>query len=154
MIFSVKNIIISRHVTFDESSFPFRKICETRTSSYDFLESGIYPILSQIFQNPTISGQNQPRSPATPQQTCQPETIPIQSSSEPRQPGPTNPLHPPPRPTSHHMTTGSKGRIVKPNPKYGLSTHNVVYTAQVAKSPIPRSHIDALNDKKLEECHE
>lgn len=45
---SSKNVIISRHVTFDESSFPFSQLTNFTNSRYNFLDAEPSPLISHI----------------------------------------------------------------------------------------------------------
>ncbi|XP_021747926.1 uncharacterized protein LOC110713790 [Chenopodium quinoa] len=49
---SSRKIIISRHVVFDETQFPFAKIHTPKPTDYDFLDDGISPTVLQQFYNP------------------------------------------------------------------------------------------------------
>lgn len=48
---STNKIIISHHVTFDESSFPFAKIHTPSTSTYEYFDDGMSPYLKYYLQN-------------------------------------------------------------------------------------------------------
>lgn len=54
---STKKIIISRHVTFDESTFPYKDSKSTTSSPYKFLEhqTDPSPIFKNILQNTTVN---------------------------------------------------------------------------------------------------
>ena len=42
---SSQKIIISRHVHFDETQFPFAKLCSPKSTNYDFLDDSLSPWL-------------------------------------------------------------------------------------------------------------
>lgn len=47
---STHKIILSRHVVFDETTFPFASNTATQHNQYDFLNDGLHPIhLKQMF---------------------------------------------------------------------------------------------------------
>lgn len=46
---SSRKIIISRHVIFDESQFPFTKLYTPSSHTYDFLSEGLHPLLHHHF---------------------------------------------------------------------------------------------------------
>ncbi|GJU59958.1 ribonuclease H-like domain-containing protein [Tanacetum coccineum] len=118
---NTNKIIISRHVTFDETVFPFGSMTPTKPPSYKFLDDNLdtSPIALRLLTTPTSPQQTPPQT--TPQTTPQtnPQTTP--QSTPPTPPPPTLPQPPPPPPTSQYpMVTRSKVGIVKANPKYNL----------------------------------
>lgn len=114
-------VIISRHVTFDETSFPcFNK---NTNPSYNFLDDPLlYPFNPNFSTTPPTTTQHTPTTqippsphpmtpthPPLPNQST-PNSTPLQPTHSPPQP----PSPPPPQPTSlHPMTTRSKLGIVK-----------------------------------------
>lgn len=143
---STGKVILSRHVTFDESSFPFTKLSST-PPTYPFQNDEPTPLLFE----PTATDQPNPTptTPTTPttQQTIPPVTpYPITYSRRPRQPplppAPVLPPHPPaPATTSRHpMQTRLKTGSTTPKTYYNLTTT----TSSI--SPIPKSHNQALSD--------
>ncbi|KAJ9563189.1 hypothetical protein OSB04_008349 [Centaurea solstitialis] len=126
---SSRCVIISRHVIFDESIFPFGSVTPTDPPSYSFLDdpSDTSPIMCDILQSntPTTSPSHTetPTSPNNP--------------VEPSDPSTSLPTPPTPQPT-HHMTTRAKSGIVKPIQRLNLHTTSI--------SPLPRSHLQALQD--------
>uniref|UniRef100_A0A251VD12 Putative ribonuclease H-like domain-containing protein n=1 Tax=Helianthus annuus TaxID=4232 RepID=A0A251VD12_HELAN len=157
--------IISRHVTFNESSFPFST--SQPTSDYSLLESD----LSTIFTHPHNFPTSDPHPPTSPQHTSAhsptptsptPTTgpsssnhytgpslppSPSQHSNHNSHPSSSDQNHPlnqtvQPQPTSSHpMTTRLKAGITKP--KIHLNLHA---TTSPTVSPLPKSHIDAQSD--------
>ena len=85
---SSKKIIISRHVTFDESSFPFSSIHSPLSTDYDFLRPPTTP------------------SPAPPSRATLTPLLPSSPSpsptDEPTPPFPPTPSFPPPAQPTHH----------------------------------------------------
>ncbi|KAJ9559993.1 LOW QUALITY PROTEIN: hypothetical protein OSB04_005153 [Centaurea solstitialis] len=139
---STRRIIISRHVVFDESIFPFGSVTPTNPPSYSFLDdcSDTSPIMRDILHShhlpptPTVSS-------TTPLSSTALSPSPNQSSAD--IPGPHLPpslpsvSSPTPHPT-HPMTTRSKSGIVKPTQRLNLHTTSI--------TPLPRSHLQALQD--------
>lgn len=109
---------MSRHVQFDESSFPYQNKV-TQQSDYDFLssESEQSPLFRQILLNsPAPTPVDQP--------TVQQPTQPAQSAPEaPR----------------HRMATRSQTGSLKPKQFISLLAQNTC-------SPLPKSHLKALED--------
>ncbi|KAJ9546350.1 hypothetical protein OSB04_018893 [Centaurea solstitialis] len=132
---STKRIIISRHVTFDESIFPFGSVTPDDPPSYSFLDdtSEPSPIMRDILQPSSSNSPVEPSeiSPGSPNPASQTEPSP--SPTEPHQPPP-----PPPSITSHPMTTRAKSGIHKPTQRLNLHTASL--------TPLPRSHLQALQD--------
>lgn len=137
-----RKVIISRHVIFDESNFPFSTNIQESPSVT--LENSFSPPTSP-FLCPLQSPQpNLPSAiPTEPVQPNSPPAIP----TEPVQPNSPEPVNttapqaaaPPPLPeTGHPMMTRSKRGIIKP--KQPLSLHTEIL------SPLPSSHLKALED--------
>ncbi|GJX97393.1 ribonuclease H-like domain-containing protein [Tanacetum coccineum] len=144
---NTNKIIISRHVTFDETVFPFGSMTPTKPPSYKFLDDNLdtSPIALRLLTTPTSPQQTPPQtnSQTTPQTTPQstpPTPLPTPSpQTTPTPPATTPPPPPPPPSTSQHpMVTRSKVGIVKANPKYNLHV--------TTSSPIPKSPFHALRD--------
>ncbi|GJV59701.1 ribonuclease H-like domain-containing protein [Tanacetum coccineum] len=140
---NTNKIIISRHVTFDETVFPFGSMTPTKSPSYQFLDDNLdtFPIALRLLTIPTSPQQTPPQiTPQTNPQTTPQLTPPTPLSTpspQTTQTPPTTP--PPPPPTSQHpMVTRSKVGIVKANPKYNLHV--------TTSSPIPKSPFYALRD--------
>lgn len=96
---SARKIIISRHVHFDETQFPFSKIHTPNTHTYDFLEDGLSPLqIHNLHQNVAQNQQNQlPQSPS-PAQAPVLTLSPLQAALSPPRtpshfsgPGPNHP---------------------------------------------------------------
>ncbi|KAJ9565309.1 hypothetical protein OSB04_001275 [Centaurea solstitialis] len=147
--------IISRHVIFDESNFPFTSQNPTapspthqnNTDSQQTPPSSHFHLFPNLMASPPTCGQPSIINP-TPEQpqnhsAKQPTTHPNPSQTQPITPT-TSSLHPSSLPSSppqiqNRMTTRSQHGIHKPNPKYAcMATNNI--------SPLPKSHIDALRD--------
>lgn len=118
----MKKIIISRNVYFDEETFPAAVTHQNRDTTYHLLEE---PGPSSVFQNILQSSiQNQPLNPPIPTEH-EPKTIPIQPTAPPQQP-------------RHQIRTRSQTGSLKPKQITSLIT--------TTKSPLPKSHIQALSD--------
>ncbi|GKD41538.1 hypothetical protein Tco_1261745, partial [Tanacetum coccineum] len=136
-----------RHVTFDETVFPFGSMTPTQPPSYQFLDDNLdtSPIALRLLTTPTSPQQTPPQTTTqtTPQATQQrtpptplPTPSPLNTTLPPNTPLPnTSPPPPPPPPPStskHPMVTRSKVGIVKANPKYNF---HVTTTSLIPKSP-------------------
>ena len=112
-----RKIIISRHVQFDETCFPYKQMQHQPETSYDFLSpfTEPSPLFRQILEAPATSIPNPPIT-----------EMPTQKDN--------NVTEAPRR----NMTTRSKVGIHKP--KHFLSLHTQ------HKSPIPRGYKQALED--------
>lgn len=119
---TTKKIIISRHVNFHESCFPYEESKTKKDLEYDFLSSDgePSPLFRQILETTTVPAT---APPSVDSPTCE---APTQSSQVVREE---------PR---HAMSTRSKHGISKP--KQILSLH-----AQT-QSPLPKSYLKALDD--------
>ncbi|GJZ66253.1 ribonuclease H-like domain-containing protein [Tanacetum coccineum] len=142
---NTNKIIISRHVTFDETVFPFGSMTPTKPPSYKFLDDNLdtSPIALRLLTTPTSPQQTPPQTtPQTNPQTTPQSTPPTPLSTPSPQTTPTPPTTPPPPPppptSQHPMVTRSKVGIVKANPKYNLHV--------TTSSPIPKSPFHALRD--------
>ncbi|KAI3518344.1 hypothetical protein L1887_06964 [Cichorium endivia] len=142
---STNKIIISRHVMFDETKFPFSSIHNTQ--SYSFLDDEIFPFVFQEDHVPTSS----PVTP-TPTHNSPSQTPPGSSSSSADHipSAPTSPSHttipiPPvtnsahPIPTPSRPITRSQHGIFKPKTPFNLST-------SISRSPLPKNPVHALRD--------
>nr|GEW80121.1 ribonuclease H-like domain-containing protein [Tanacetum cinerariifolium] len=139
---NTNKIIISRHVTFGETIFPFGYMTTTKPPSYQILDDNLdtSSIGLRILTTPTSPQQTPPQTtPQTNPQTT-PQSTPLTPLSTPSpQTTPTPPTTPPPPPTSQHpMVTRSKVGIVKANPKYNFHV--------TTSFPIPKSSFHALRD--------
>ncbi|KAJ9547690.1 hypothetical protein OSB04_020233 [Centaurea solstitialis] len=148
-----RKILISRHVTFDESSFPFSQTISS-PSRYTFLDSPIHPlVLNQLYHPDTRVSVSSPISTSTQppphsnshSQSPVPPSLPIQD--HPPTSTQTHRLAAMPTDTqthaphaSHPMMTRSKLGISKPNQRYAL-----LHTSP-SISPLPTSHVSALKD--------
>ncbi|GJW68538.1 ribonuclease H-like domain-containing protein [Tanacetum coccineum] len=134
---NTNKIIISRHVTFDETVFPFGSMTPTKPPSYQFLDDNLdtSPIALRLLTTPTSPQQTTPQTiPPTPLSTPSPQTTP----TPPVTPPPPPPPPPPPTTSKHPMVTRSKVGTVKANPKYNFHV--------TTSSPIPKSPFHALRD--------
>lgn len=117
---TTNKIILSRHVAFDETQFPYQDSKAQKTSTYDFLSTDTdpSPLLRSILETPMA-----PSNPVTPPAP---------------QDAPTPPAPPAVEAPRHSMSTRSKHGITKPKQIFSL----------LAKpfSALPKSHIQALND--------
>ncbi|CAA7028521.1 unnamed protein product [Microthlaspi erraticum] len=137
---STQRIILSRHVTFDESVFPFgAKHIVSETAP-------LVPPLSILRLPAPPSPLNAPQvtSPSPPPFPPAPPSPPPSPPSPPPPPSPPtqspSPSPPPPAPPVHHaMNTRSKSGIIKPRLPLCLHT-------DVTISPLPSSHIQAAKD--------
>nr|GEU75231.1 ribonuclease H-like domain-containing protein [Tanacetum cinerariifolium] len=147
---NTNKIIISRHVTFDETVFPFGSMTFTQPPSYQFLDDNLdtSPIALRLLTTPTSHQQTSPQttpqttSQATPQTTPLtplPTPTPLNTMLPPNTPPPhTSPPPPPPSTSQHPMVTCFKVGIVKANLKYNFHV--------TTSSPIPKSLFHALRD--------
>ncbi|KAJ9567043.1 hypothetical protein OSB04_003009 [Centaurea solstitialis] len=140
---SSRKIIISRHVVFHESIFPFDSVSPSDPPSYNFLDDTTEPspILSHFLHHPTpttttpSTSLNHP-TPPPPTDHTSPSSSSPPNSADSHVPTP-HPPEPSGHPT-HHMTTRAKSGITKPIQRLNLHT--------TTTSPVPRSHIQALRD--------
>ncbi|GJS29457.1 ribonuclease H-like domain-containing protein [Tanacetum coccineum] len=156
-------IILSRHVTFDETQFPYKSMTPSSPPSYTFLDTTpaspiLHHILNAKTQQPHIQTQpnsnQQPNNPlpntGPPMQAQQPQNhigpstnaheLPIHNpTTHPPYDPPTNHSSHVPEPTrTHRMVTRSQAGIVKPIDRLSLHTSPL--------SPIPKSPFLALKD--------
>lgn len=123
---STGKVIISRHVTFDELSFPLASSPTTSTSPPNFDEDD-----QPLINLPTAQSHLQP---CTTPQPAQPTIV------EPDPAVPSPPAAPPAAPTaSHPMLTRAKAGITKPRIPFSLHTTTIA-------SPIPTTYRQALQD--------
>lgn len=143
---SSRKIIISRHVLFDENTFPFTKLHIVSPHKYDSLDSDLSPyVIYQMHQKSTPllhlmeqPSPTDPSSPGIPSQTAEyqtPFSFITTMTNNPTQSQATNPQ-------IHRMTTRIQNGIFKPNLKY----HNLSATTITCISPVPKNSINALND--------
>lgn len=135
---ATRKIIISRHVPFDETSFPFLSVTPNQPPSYSFLDdpspitifwiinSCPSPTITSSSDGPFLESHSSPPASTTPT-----DTPPIISKPLPSTPSP----QPPP---SHPIVTLEKCGISKPVSRLNLHTTN--------ESPMPKSHIHPLRD--------
>lgn len=160
-------VYISRHVLFDEQSFPFSDIYSSHhgagatplrsawlkssvaqvpqsaveePSSYAYNNED-FPPLRQVQQ--VVQQDQDPHHPLQPQNgedNLHEDTSQSSEVSSDGESDPDVPAPPAPDPPQHSMTTRAKSGILKPNPKYALFTVKSSYT-------LPRSLKAALNDE-------
>lgn len=129
-----KKIYISRHVQFDESSFPFAE--PILTQNYNFLSND-----SNTFHN--LKFPSSAYQPPTPTPLATQSTVPTALYPTPSdQPSiSTSSIIPSASTTpcnTHPMTTRGNVRVSKPNPRYAFHSSHM--------SPFPSSYIKALAD--------
>nr|GEW39917.1 ribonuclease H-like domain-containing protein [Tanacetum cinerariifolium] len=140
---NTNKIIIFRHVTFDETVFPFPSTKSTTTPSYDFLDDStdlifiiirtapITPVPAPVHTPqvdvPTPPTPPTPHPPPTPQSV--PQIVP-EHALAPTNDSPTVSIHP--------MVTRSRVGTTRPNPRY------VGHVSTI--SPLPRSYKQVFND--------
>ena len=119
---TTKKIIISRHVNFDETCFPYPSSKTVKSPTYDFLDkdTGPSPLFRAILQNQ--SSTTTPTLAVIPTVSPQPTQVVPPTNEAPR----------------HTMTTRSKHGIKKPKQILSLLSET--------KSPLPKSYLDALKD--------
>ncbi|KAJ9551935.1 hypothetical protein OSB04_015980 [Centaurea solstitialis] len=142
---STRTIIISRHVTFDENTFPFKSVTPDDSPSYSFLDDTSDP--SPYFR---YHFHHQPDTTTTSSSDSTTYGAPSDhqpsAASSPHSTDPHNEVPSPPPdhtdssspPPIHPMTTRSRSGIVKPIQKLNLHTSSI--------SPVPRSHLQAIKD--------
>ncbi|GKA44849.1 ribonuclease H-like domain-containing protein [Tanacetum coccineum] len=143
---NTNKIVISCHVTFDETVFPFPSTKSITTPSYDFLDDStdlisiiictapitpvpapVHTLLVDVPTSPTPATPPTPPSPPTPQSV--PQIIPEHA------PAPTND---PPTMSIHLMVTRSRVGTTRPNPRYDGHVSTI--------APLPRSYKEPFND--------
>lgn len=150
-----KKIIVSRHVTFDETKFPFASANQYKPEHYNFLHEGIHP--SFLFPSATDPiPPNSPHSSASPPSSSRPvsaqQTSPSQLSDQNHSPHLATSSPPQPRSISQSslisrprntpprsMTTRSMSGISKRKTPFNLSV-------LITPSPLPRNPKDALSN--------
>lgn len=145
---SHRKIIISRHVIFDETQFPFASVTSPPAPSYDCFTDGLHPSIIHQWTQPSLPTPSATTtsplpSPATgptsPTSSASPISSTSSSSSSPS-PSPT-PLAIP-APLTRTMATRSMRGIVKPRKLFNLS----VTIDDPTISPLPRNPKLALSD--------
>ncbi|GKA38513.1 ribonuclease H-like domain-containing protein [Tanacetum coccineum] len=141
---NTNKIIISHHVTFDETVFLFPSTKSTTTPSYDFLDDStdlisiiirtapITPVLAPV-HTPLVDVPTPPTPPTslTPPPPPTPHSV-TQIILE-HAPAPTND---PPTVSIHPMVTRSHVGTTRPNPRYAGHVSTI--------SPLPRSYKEAF----------
>nr|GEU61449.1 hypothetical protein [Tanacetum cinerariifolium] len=132
--------IISRHITFDETVFPFGSMTPNQPPSYQFLDDNLdtSPIALHILTTPTSPQQTLPQTtPQATPQTTPPSSLPTPSPLNTTLPPNALPPPPPPSTSQHPMVTRSKVGIKKANPKYNF---HVTTSSLIRKSPFHALH--------------
>lgn len=112
-------VYISRHVVFDELKFPFTENSASTSDQHtpskfqDWLSHSVMPTPSD--SQPTLSLDKNHARLFTHDIAALPPPTPSETPA-------TGSNFPPPIPPAHQMTTRSRVGIVKPNPKYALTT--------------------------------
>ncbi|GJW52933.1 ribonuclease H-like domain-containing protein [Tanacetum coccineum] len=134
---NTNKIIISRHVTFDETVFLFPSTKSTTTPSYDFLDDStdlistiiritpITPVPAPV-HTPLVDVPTPP-TPLTPQSV--PQIVPEHA------PAPTND---PPTISIHPMVTRSRVGTTRPNPRYAGHVSTISPLLRSYKEAVPR----------------
>jgi histone deacetylase 1/2 len=144
------SVITSRHVTFDETQFPFHSAQLQPLAP----TAGPEPVYDKTVLIPTTAIRTVPPSPPVqtatisppkflhchPKQMIHQRLLPLHSSRRPLSAVPAQQASPSAPAGAHHMITRAKASIHKPNPRYALTTVG----AKI--SPIPTSARDALKD--------
>ena len=122
---STSRVFVSRHVTFVENKFPFVSLSANVSS---------FPAAEELAWVPTVEplGQQQVLVEKPSPETGPASTTATRTTTEPAlQTEPATSIAAPTaatsQPTQHAMTTRSRNNIVKPNPKYGLTTELAPY---------------------------
>jgi hypothetical protein len=147
---SNRKLIISRHVIFDETQFPFTKMHSPAPNSYHFLDNDLHPYLIHQCQNqilpPVTHNQSTPTTtidqPTSSINQQSPYTASLTSSSATPSSTPPSPIQPHPPPPTRTITTRSMKGIVKPRKIFNLSISHSDHTI----SPIPKNPRLALSD--------
>ncbi|KAL9230762.1 hypothetical protein vseg_006073 [Gypsophila vaccaria] len=125
---TTRKIIIARHVTFDETVFPFDNKDKRPNSSYHFLIPDPTPYMVPHIHNYKSTNPNSP--PPSPVQTS-----PAHNHTSTLDSPQTPPLGQP----SHRMVTRAQHGIYKPKPLFDLCTTTTI-------SPLPKNPLTALTD--------
>lgn len=145
---NTNKIIISCHVSFDETVFPFQSNQSKPTSSYDFLEDSSTLISTIINTTPIGPNLNPTITPPVTIPASPTPATPPPSPPNDHVPVPTPPLSPP----NDHVSVPTPPPIVSTHPMVtrshvGTTRPNAKYTGHVSTvSPSPRSYEDAFND--------
>lgn len=133
-------VIVSRHVIFDESLFPFATPPKSHSQTTNHVNS--QPEDSPLLMFPPIVTRSNTHQSSQPPLDPQPQPTSSPNRTTPPSAAATqNPVAAPPQPTNHHpMLTQSKTGISKPKVPLSLS----ISTPQI--SPIPTSYLLALLD--------
>ncbi|GJR57528.1 ribonuclease H-like domain-containing protein [Tanacetum coccineum] len=151
---NTNKIIISRHVTFDETIFPYGSMTPTSSPSYNFLDTSPNLIQQKILTTPLPT---QPPIDNTPPQPS-PSHHPNNNINQPTTPSPSTS----PQPNPPHLSQTSTSNTPQPNnPNTNtLSTHPMITRARVGTtrpnrryhmhvstlSPLPKSYTHAFRD--------
>jgi hypothetical protein len=125
---TTNRIIISRHVVFDESSFPFSTLTHVSADDLSFLDEILFHTPPAIIQAtttpnaPVVPVENEPTQPPAPPLVLPPTAVPI-----------------PPVVNDHSMSTRGKQGYRQPQKRMNLHVSTL--------SPIPRTYRAALNDE-------
>nr|GEX75543.1 ribonuclease H-like domain-containing protein [Tanacetum cinerariifolium] len=143
---NTNKIIISHHVTFDETVFLFPSTNSTTTPSYDFLDDStdlistiihtapITPVPALV-HTPQVDVPTLPTPPIPPTPPPLPTPQSVSETVPEHAPSPTNDS---PTMSIHPMVTRSHVRSTHPNPRYAGHVSAI--------SPLPRSYKEAFND--------
>ncbi|GJZ99814.1 ribonuclease H-like domain-containing protein [Tanacetum coccineum] len=122
-------IILSRHVTFDETQFPYKSMTPSSPPSYTFLDTQPYPLLTSLASKLPNSSTNIPHQTSSP--TAPPITDPNQSPTHtgPNSPGPTFPTN---QPTCYEP--------------HNTQTQNSPLPPPIFDPPNPQTNTDPVNE--------
>ncbi|XP_074318705.1 uncharacterized protein LOC141655528 [Silene latifolia] len=159
---SSNKIIISRHVIFDESIFPFSKLTRPTVTYYEFLCDEVSPYVLQQLTYTQPSTPNHPQDQPTLNPTAAAtgsvvtatndapaspvlNTSPVSHTQPVISPAVTIPVTPQPHQVSKPTTRADRG-IVKPNPNYNRPDEEYNLNTAATISPIPRNPVSAIHD--------
>ena len=108
---SSRKIIISRHVIFDETQFPFSKLHTPHKSTYDFLDDGLSPYVVHH-----LVSHNSPLPTSGPQLLEMPDQPTHNEPAQPAHPNPPSPTGPrvPAQPNPHNSISVPAGPLPPP----------------------------------------
>ncbi|GJR75693.1 ribonuclease H-like domain-containing protein [Tanacetum coccineum] len=168
---NTNKIILSCHVTFDETVFPYGSMTPTSSPSYTFLDTSPNLIQQQLLTKPIHHPSPTPTvvNPHDPLQTPQPNTthgptalpspVATRGSTSHNQPATSPSPQPSPNPSDHNQSTTPVQTTHNTNPN-PVSTHPMVtrfrvgfnrptqrFTLNVSTiSPLPKSYTHAFRD--------
>ena len=112
---SSHKIILSRHVMFDVSVFPFTKLSSSPSIAYDFLDENMHHALIQAIHHTSL--------PSGPPSSCQPTLLRL----APHELGPASPESPNPPPVSTGLPHAPSTTLHHSSQPYQQSTYKKIY---------------------------